>query len=136
MRTDPQRPELIRTKHLRRSPVVIARQIDVFPSQRRQMGKIARCRMVFLLSKVSLGGAYGSAPNYRCLLSSPIPVVQMHNRQATLGVANWLPHRSHSRRCAGLLRPLLNVHSHNKKPQAQRHFCECGSREVREDPGL
>jgi hypothetical protein len=52
MFTGPQRPELIRTERWRRLPVIIAGEIDVFPAQGRQMGKITGFRTVPLPSKV------------------------------------------------------------------------------------
>jgi hypothetical protein len=52
MYTGPKGPELVWPEDRRRIPLVIARQIDVFPAQRRQMGKISGRRMMSLLSKV------------------------------------------------------------------------------------
>ena len=48
----PKRPKLVSPEGQRRIPLVIARQVDVFPAQRRQMGEISGGRMVPLLSQV------------------------------------------------------------------------------------
>ena len=52
MYTGPKRPKLVWPEGRRRIPLVVARQVDVLPAQRRQMGKISGRRMVPLLSKV------------------------------------------------------------------------------------
>jgi hypothetical protein len=52
MYTGLKRPKLVWPEGRRRIPLVVARQVDVLPAQRRQMGKISGCRMVPLLSQV------------------------------------------------------------------------------------
>ena len=52
MYAGPKRPKLVWPEGQRRIPLVIARQVDVFPAQRRQMGEISGGRMVPLLSQV------------------------------------------------------------------------------------
>src|SRR5579871_5943190 len=44
-----------------------------------------------------------------------------------------LPSRSCRR---GLFHPSLNVYAHHEQPERQQYFCDCGSREIREDLGL
>ena len=52
MYTGPKWPKLAWSEGRRRIPFVVARQVDVLPAQRRQMGKISGRRMVPLLSQV------------------------------------------------------------------------------------
>jgi hypothetical protein len=63
----------------------------------------------------------------------PLPFRQIMSRILTIFVSLKPCYPSP---CVGLPLPSLSVHPHHQEPQTQRYFCDRGSREIKEDPGL